>query len=142
MTNDEPTYVLDSFALLALFLDEQGAGRVDELLRQAEEGKIRLAMSVVNLGEVIYRTIRELGMDEGDRAQARIAEFTIEFIDVDRKLALEAAHLKGFYRMSYADCIAAALGQRLDAPIVTGDPDFKQLEGRVAIDWLSGIDGD
>ena len=105
-------------------------------------GTAHLVMSAVNLGEVVYRTIREHGLERAQEAVARIGEYSIEIVDVDRELAIAAAYLKGSYRMSYADCIAAALGQRLDAPIVTGDPDFKQLEGQVAIDWLPGADGD
>ena len=38
--------------------------------------------------------------------------------------------------MSYADCFAAALAQRESAAVVTGDPDFRQVEQLVAIDWL------
>jgi ribonuclease VapC len=53
-------------------------------------------------------------------------------------LALAAAYLKGLHPISYADCFAAALAQQLDAAVVTGDPDFRQLEGRVAIEWLPG----
>ncbi len=136
MSNDRPGYVLDSFALLALFQSEPGADAVAQLLRDAEAGRIQLMMTVANLGEVVYRTIREHGPDQADRVLARINEMAIDMIDVDRDLALAAATLKGSYRMAYADCMAAALAQQLDAPIVTGDPDFRQVEDLVAVEWL------
>ena len=136
MRAPSPTYVLDSFALLALFREEPGADAVDNLLRRAQQGEVRLAMTAVNMGEVVYRTIRERGNDAADEALARMTEFTLEIVDIDRVLAIMAARLKGLYRMSYADCLAAALSQQLDAPVVTGDADFKQVEDLVAIEWL------
>ncbi len=51
--------------------------------------------------------------------------------------ALAAAYLKGSHRMSYVDCLAVALAERLGATIVTGDPDFSQVEDIVAIEWLA-----
>jgi ribonuclease VapC len=40
--------------------------------------------------------------------------------------------------MSYADCFAAALAQRLDAAVVTGDPEFEDIEraGELKVEWL------
>ncbi len=138
MTTTNRTFVLDSFALLALFRGEPAERRVAELLREATKGQLRLAMTVVNLAEVVYRTIRDQGMNAAQQALGRMHEFTIEFIDVDRDLALRAARLKGVHRMSYADCLVAALAQRLDAAVVTGDPDFRMVEHLVAVEWLPG----
>ncbi len=133
-----PVVVLDSFALLAFFQGEPAADAVADLLRRAHEGEVRLTMTVANLGEVVYRTIREHGLERAQEVLARLEEYAIEMVDVDRELALAAAHLKGSYRMAYADCLAAALAQRLDAAIVTGDPDFRQIDDLVAIEWLTG----
>jgi ribonuclease VapC len=49
-----------------------------------------------------------------------------------------AVRLKATYPLSYADCFAAALAQRLGATVVTGDPEFHPLEddGLIAVDWL------
>lgn len=136
MTNANVDYVLDSFALLALFQDEPGADQVDQLLRGAQRGQVYLAMTVINLGEVIYRTIREKGLARADEVLARIEELAIKIVDVDRELALTAAYLKGSHRLAYAGCMVAALAQRVDGTIVTGDPDFHQLESVVSVQWL------
>lgn len=130
------TYVLDAFALLALFKEERGADIVASLLEGAKEGRARVLMCVVNLGEVVYRTLREYGEQRAQEAAVLAQALAIDFADVDRHLALSAARLKGLHRMSYADCFAAALAQRLDAAIVTGDPDFQRVEELVAIEWL------
>jgi uncharacterized protein len=47
--------------------------------------------------------------------------------------------LKVASKMGYLDCFAAALAQHLEAAVVTGDPDFRQVEGMVAIEWLSSV---
>jgi ribonuclease VapC len=130
------TYVLDAFALLALFKDEPGADTVRSLLKRAGEGQVRILMCVINLGEVVYRTGREYGQERSQGASALAQALAIEFVDVDRPLALSAAGLKGVHRMSYADCFAAALAQRESAAIVTGDPDFQQVKGIIPIEWL------
>jgi ribonuclease VapC len=38
--------------------------------------------------------------------------------------------------MSFADCFAAALAKRTKAVLLTGDPEFKQVEQEIMIDWL------
>jgi len=48
----------------------------------------------------------------------------------------EAAKIKGRYPLSYADTFAVATALRKDAAIITGDPEFKQVESLVSIEWL------
>jgi len=49
---------------------------------------------------------------------------------------LEAARLKAGSPISYADAFAIATAIRMNAVIVTGDPEFRQVEHLVRIDWL------
>lgn len=136
MTTDTPLFVLDSFALLAFFQAEPGGLRVRELLDQAARGEVSLAITTVNLGEVAYRTERRYGLERAQEVLAKIEEYQPVVVEVDRELALAAAHLKARHRMAYADCLAVALAQRLDAAVITGDADFQQLSDAVAIEWL------
>lgn len=136
MTTETPLYVLDSFALLAYFQAEPGGPRVRKILEQAIQGEVSLVMTTVNLGEVAYRTERQHGLERAQEVLAKIEEYAPSVVDVDRELALAAAHLKARHEMGYADCLVAALAQRLGAAIVTGDPDFRQIEASVAIEWL------
>jgi ribonuclease VapC len=53
---------------------------------------------------------------------------------MDRILA--AAQIKAQYPISYADAFAVALAQELNAAIVTGDSEFKQVESIVKLSWL------
>jgi len=136
VTAEIPLLVLDSFALLAFFQDEPAADEVESLLRRSVRGEVKLVMTVANLGEVVYRTIRNHGFERAQEVLGQVEEFNIEMVEVDRDLALMAAYLKGTHRISYADCLAAALAQRLDTAVVTGDSDFAQVEDTINIEWL------
>ena len=48
-----------------------------------------------------------------------------------------AADFKSRFNFSLADTFAAALAKRHKAELVTGDPDFAQVE-EVKIGWLKG----
>lgn len=53
--------VLDASALMTFFENRPGAGKVEELLQLAVDGKRELLMSVVNWGEVYYSVWRVKG---------------------------------------------------------------------------------
>ena len=61
MAENRPVLVLDSFAILAYFQAEVGGERVLGLLNNAREGKVELAMSLINAGEIVYLTVRNRG---------------------------------------------------------------------------------
>ena len=131
-------YVLDSYALLAYLEAEPGSDRVRKLLEMAKEGKCRLYMCVVNLGEVMYIVERERGLSKAQETLARIDELPIEIMNVDRTLTLAAAHLKMDCPIAYADCFATALSQIKNASLVTGDPEFRKVKPdcNLQIEWL------
>ena len=131
-----PTKVLDAYALLAFLLDEPGADTVRGLLIDAVAGKDALAMSVVNLGEVWYAIARAISPAAADQYLQRIRGMGVEIVDADWEITRQAALFKMPGKISYADCFAAALAKRLDAEVVTGDKEFKVLEGQIGIAWL------
>lgn len=130
-------FVLDSFALLTFFLREPSGACVRDLLREADQGDISLSLSTLNLAEIMYRLERAWGEDRALEILSLIEGYPIDIVPIDRSLALAAVRLKARYPISLADCIAAALAQRLNAALVTGDPDFQQLQHVVRIEWLS-----
>jgi ribonuclease VapC len=129
-------YVLDSYAMIAYFEDEPGADRVAKVLRQLIQGKAKGFMSVVNWGEVYYNTVREQGIAEAEKVIHQLDKFPIQMVEANKELAYDAAKLKGKYRIPYADCFAVALSVKLNASLLTGDPDFKKLKERISIQWL------
>ncbi|MDZ4158326.1 MAG: type II toxin-antitoxin system VapC family toxin [Anaerolineaceae bacterium] len=130
------TKVLDAYALMAYFEDEPGADLVRSLLLRAEEGGIKLAMSVVNLGEVWYAIARAESPEKADRIIQVIQGMAIELVDVDWNLTRQAAGFKARAKISYADCFTAALAKQRRAEIVTGDQEFNQLQNELKITWL------
>lgn len=109
---------------------------MQELLDGGDGGEHELYMSVVNFGEVIYTVWKRRGAGSAQQTLAAFDQLPVKAFDVDRDLALQASALKANTRMGYADCFAAALAQRLGAAVVTGDPDFRQVEQSVPIEWL------
>lgn len=127
--------VLDAYALIAFFEDEPGADFVRGLLLEAEAGKLKLAMTVVNLGEVWYSIARTISPAEADVIIEEIRGLSIEIVDADWRLTHQAAILKAQGGLSYANCYTAALGKLRRAEVVTGDPEFTKLAGEITITW-------
>ncbi len=138
MTGEQSSYVLDSYALLSHFQDESGRGRIVELLEQAQRGKCRLLLSLINLGEICYLIERRQGLRDVHLVLAAIDSLPIEVIAADRDAVFAAAHLKTNYPISYADAFAAAAAQTHSAILLTGDPEFKALDSIIQIEWMSG----
>jgi ribonuclease VapC len=132
------TKVLDSWALMAFLHDEPAAAEVEKLLLKAAEEKHKLLLCVVNWGEIYYSVARAEGEAVAEQKAADLATLAIELVPVedDLKLVREAAKLKATKKMAYADCFAAALARTRNAELVTGDPEFKEVEGEVKIAWL------
>jgi len=132
------TKVLDSWALIAFLEDEPAAAEVQRLLEQAVAEKHKLLLGVVNWGEIYYSTMREVSQEAAERTAREIAALPLEIVGVgeDLVLARQAAVLKATHKMSYADCFAAALAKIHGAELVTGDPEFKEVEREVKVAWL------
>ncbi len=128
-------FVLDSFALLALLGSEAGSEEVADLLRKARHGTPVL-MAWVNAGEVAYIVERRWGPARASEVIAFLEATGIELIPVGRQLALEAAHVKAGHALAYADAFAAALAMIRGATLVTGDPEFRRLEGHLSLRWM------
>jgi ribonuclease VapC len=128
--------ILDAFAIMAFFHDEPGAQLVEDMLLQAQDGKIELVMCVVNLGEVYYSISRSSSREEAEGYVQQIQSMPIEIIDVGWELTKLAAELKAGGNISYADCYAAALAKYYKGDLVTGDKEFEALEDDVKIAWL------
>jgi ribonuclease VapC len=131
-----PATVLDSFALLAFLRGEAGDAQVAALLEKAGERDHPLHMSEVNYAEVKYIVIRKDGARRWEEVARDLPTLPIEFHPATRELADLAADFKSRVSFSLADAFAAALAQEKKAALVTGDPEFKQVEGEIKIAWL------
>lgn len=130
------TRVLDSWAILEWMTGRQPAGDlVGRLLTEAEHGHIRLLMSALNVGEVYYflRKHHSKTLAESWRESSRTLPVTIEVPTTDD--IWNAATLKSRFPIAYADAFAAALAQKYNCPLVTGDPEFRRVD-QLELDWI------
>ena len=128
--------VLDSYALIAYFENESGAGQVKELLQQAEARKESLLMSMVNWSEVYYALSRSKGESKAEESILIIDQLPITLVEINRTIAYQAARLKARYAVAVGDCFAAALAMINQGWVLTGDPEFKNLEKEISVRWL------
>ena len=133
---DTAVFVLDSFALLAYLQDEPVAARIEKLLENAHEGKSRLFLSIINLGELLYITERRGGIARAQDALALIRQLPIDILPADEQTVFAAAHIKANYAISYADSFVVAIAMQQDAIILTGDPEFQSVGALIQVEWL------
>lgn len=128
--------VLDSWAALAYLGDEASGQEIADVITSAHENRISMYMSVVNAGEVWYILARKMSEAQADSALTDLTGLGIELVDADWPLTRMAGTFKARHKMSFADCFAAALAKDRKSDLVTGDKEFKQVEGEVSIRWL------
>ena len=130
--------ILDSYAILSLLQNETGADKVSELLEKASNDEEKLYMNWINIGEVYYQIIRREGKKIADETLTELQLLPITFVSVADELVLSAAEAKAKYPIAFADCFVIATAKEKKAVIVTGDPEFKEVESEVKIEWIEG----
>ncbi len=130
--------VLDSWALMAYFSGEPEAPQVKQILLKADTSGQRLLLCAVNWGEVYYSVMRVTNQSRAETIAREIAGMAIEIVPVEADLHLvrQAAAYKATKSLSYADAFAAALARLRKTELITGDPEFRTVEGEVKIHWL------
>ncbi|HEY7733391.1 MAG TPA: PIN domain-containing protein [Nitrososphaera sp.] len=120
--------VLDTQALLILYMGEEGAENVAGLLKQVLDRKIKAYMNVVNLAELYYVLSRK-SKKVAEEKERNIRSFGVKIVPVkDNALWKEAAMLKANHSLSLADAFAAATAKNLKSKLVTGtDPEFDRI---------------
>jgi len=133
----KPRYVLDAWAVLALLQKEEpAASRVKQLMTEAQEGGVELFISIINLGEVYYRTGKVKGERAAEETLDTIRCLSLTVVPATEETVFTAARFKMHYAISYADAFAVATTEDLDATLVTGDPELEQLKYQIQIEKL------
>jgi len=128
--------VFDANALLSYLYAEKNYKKIGQLLLKFQKNRTEMFISTVNFGEMHYSVLRNSGKEKAAALKTILESIPIEIVPVYTRDSEEAAEIKAYKRMSYADCYAAALAQRLAAPIITGDPEFKEVEKEIRIIWV------
>ncbi len=130
------TYVFDASALFTYLQKKPSATKVNELLKQALEGRADIFMSALNFGEVYGGVLREHGRERALLVMSALYSLPIRLIVITPQRALQAAEVKTKYRLYYIDGIAAALAMENKATLVTSDSDFRKLGHGFPTVWL------
>ena len=121
-------YVLDANALIGFFEGrETAAGKVRQMISEANRLELPLLMSAVNWGEAFYMEWRFHGEAKAREVEAYLYRLPIAVIAVDLERATRAATLKQRHNLGYADSFAAELALERSAWLVTADPEFSKL---------------
>ncbi|MDA2929838.1 hypothetical protein MYX84_07825 [Acidobacteria bacterium AH-259-O06] len=76
------SYLLDAFPILCWLQQDPGHAMVDDLLNQAEEGKLSLSMHIMNLGEVFYRIYRVAGARKAEEVVSKLRMLPVSILSV------------------------------------------------------------
>jgi predicted nucleic acid-binding protein len=121
-------YVLDANAVIRYFkVGNAGGGEwVQDLFLQAQRNQARLSMSVINMGEVLYILIRNVG-EQRALHYLQVLQHGVTMVEADVSQTIHAATLKHQYKLGYADSFAAALALSSKATLVSADPFFESV---------------
>ncbi len=88
------------------------------------------------VSHIYYITIRKIGIESAREFLEHFHDLPIEVTPATWDIIASASEIKARYALSYADSFAVASAIRHNAVIVTGDPEFKNIEQMVEIDWI------
>ncbi len=134
---EQPRFVLDTSAILALRGEEGGARRVEEVLRWGRAGRARVLLSFMTRMELLYRIAADEGWDEAASVVRLVDAAGIEWISCTAAILEEAARLKAQGGLSVADSWIAATAAVHAATLVHKDPEFARAR-RVRQERLRG----
>jgi predicted nucleic acid-binding protein len=131
--------VLGAWAVMVWLKGQQpAADQMRKLLEAADRGDRRLSMSIVNLGEVFYLSVKARDITYG-RQVLETLQPRVMTISAHDDLVMMAATLKARHAISYADGFAAATALLQNAPLVTGDPEMRAMatvEKSLQLEWI------
>jgi predicted nucleic acid-binding protein len=121
-------YVLDANAVIRYFKagNAKGGEKVQELFLQAQRNQAHLSMSVINMGEVLYILIKNVG-EQRALHYIQVLQHVVTIVKADVAQTIQAATLKHQYKVGYADSFAAALSLSSKATLVSADPAFEKF---------------
>lgn len=126
------SYLLDTSAVMAFLEDEEGAQRVETLLRIEE-----VFLPFLALLETYYITLQEQPEDVADKRYALLKQLPATILwSLDEPSLLTAGRLKATYHVSLADALIATMAIRNKAVLVHKDPEIAALSGIVQMETL------
>lgn len=121
-------YTFDSEAILAFYLDEEGAEVVEDCLEQVQSGAAEGYINVINLTEIYY-ILSRVNPELAEETERKLRLLGLRVVPVeDDGLWREAARVKAKHSLSLADAFAVATAEVFKSNLVVGsDKEFKEL---------------
>jgi predicted nucleic acid-binding protein len=116
-------YVLDACALIAAVLAEEGGHAVKDLIDSAQRGEHDVFMCNINLLEVYYGVLRDIGVEQAEEILESVKASSICVVGAldDGRIFREAGRIKASYKLSLADSVVIAYAASEDCVLVTSD---------------------
>lgn len=125
-------FVLDTSAIFTLIEDEEGASRVEQVLKKGD-----IYFPWVALLEMMYISHQEKADDIAIQRFAMVKQLkAIILWNADEPTLLTAARLKATHRISLADSIIAATAIQQGAILLHKDPEYETLQDMVEMEIL------
>lgn len=120
-------YLLDSSALMTFLEDEEGADKIEYILRNEKH-----ICPFIVLLELYYITLRNKGIEVADKRYSLLKNLNSDFLwQIDEPTLITAGKFKGQYHLSLADSIIAAFAKINDAILIHKDPEYECLKQEV-----------
>lgn len=120
-------YILDTKALIAFFNNENGAEKVEKILKEIDENKAEGFVSAITLTEIYYLYSRERGEDFAKRKIEQIKLSNLKMVVINDEIAIKAGEYK-IKAIPIADALIAASAYFVGAKVVTDDEHFEKLD--------------
>ena len=121
-------YTFDSEAILAFYLDEEGAEVVEDCLERVQNGEAEGCINIINLTEIYY-ILSRVSPELAEETEKKLRLLGLKVVPVeDDGLWREAARVKAKHSLSLADAFAVATTEACKAKLVVGsDKEFMKL---------------
>jgi len=126
-------FALDTSALLTLWNDEDGADKVEDILKSKDKIVIVSFMSYM---ECYYRVWKSSGREKGREIYAYLFTLPVERVNLDEAILQSAAEIKATNALSVADSWIIATAKVKGAVLVHKDPEFLQIKKIVQLQNL------
>ncbi|MEW6456389.1 MAG: PIN domain-containing protein [Acidobacteriota bacterium] len=125
-------FILDTSAIISLLEDEQGADRVEDVIK-----KHNVYIPFIVLIEIYYITLKRRGQEIADERYAMLKRLPAKILnEIDEPILLSAGYLKANHPISLADAIIAAYAKQMDAILIHKDPEYEILKEYIAQESL------
>ncbi len=119
-------------------INEAGFEKVRNVLANAQKSSVPVLINELNVGETYYILYRKRGHEQAEYfLDTVLAGLPVSMVSNDFNAVISASKIKARHALSFADCFAVVTAQRENAVLLTGDPEFKNVEKFVEIDWLT-----